>query len=257
MTDINELLESYPRTRPALSPSHERIYQLEYKSALDGETFITALSRRADTWMHRRVALGAGTGATLELGAGSLNHLPYEGSKGELLNYDIVEPQGFLYKNHSDLSSVRNVYDDIDKVPDGKKYRRIISVAVLEHVQDLPMTIAGCALRLEHGGTLQHGIPSEGGALWGAAWRLTTGLSYRMRTGLSYGVVMRHEHINTASEIVSIVGHFFNDVHLKRFPLPFLHGSLFTHIHATNPKIRVCEAYLAHRKLQSSGDEAS
>jgi hypothetical protein len=254
MTDINDLLSSYPRLRPALSPSHERIYRHEYKSALDGETFFAALSRRADAWMHRRVAIGTGTGATLELGAGSLNHLPYEARGGELSTYDIVEPQEFLYENHADLSSIRNVYSDIDKVPNENQYRRIISVAVLEHVQDLPMTIAGCALRLEHDGTFQHGVPSEGGALWGAAWRLTTGLSYRMRTGLSYGTVMRHEHINTAPEIASIVRHFFEDVNLTRFPLPFFHGSLFTHIHATNPKIGVSEAYLAYRKQRFSGD---
>ena len=257
MNDINDLLASYPRPRPALSPNHERIYRREYKSALDGETLFAALSRRADAWMHRRVAIGAGTGATLELGAGSLNHLPFEVSGNELSQYDIVEPQEFLYENHAGLSTIRNVYGDIDKVPDGIKYRRIISVAVLEHLQDLPAVVANCAQRLEQGGTFQNGIPCEGGALWGAAWRLTTGISYRFRTGLSYGVVMRHEHINSAREIVLIVRHIFEDVHITRFPSPFFHGSLFTHIHATNPMVGVCEAYVAQQKLQSSVDEAS
>jgi len=249
MTKINDLLASYPRSRPALSPNHEKIYRHEYKAALDGETFFTALSRRVDGWMHRRVAVGAGTGATLELGAGNLNHLSYETRGWDLSSYDIVEPQEYLYQKHTDIQSIRNVYNDIDQVPDGNKYRRIISIAVLEHVQNLPTTVARCALRLQQNGTFQHGFPSEGGILWGAAWRLTTGLSYRIRTGLSYRVVMRHEHINTAPEIVSIINHFFNNVHLKRFPLPFFHGSLFTHIHATNPKIGVCEEHLANQKL--------
>jgi len=43
MTKINDLLASYPRSRPALSPNHEKIYRHEYTTALDGETFFTAL----------------------------------------------------------------------------------------------------------------------------------------------------------------------------------------------------------------------
>jgi hypothetical protein len=257
MANINDLLASYPRHRPALSPSHERIYRHEYKTALDGKTIFAALSRRTEGWMHRRVAGGKGLGATLELGAGSLNHLPYESDGRDLANYDIVEPQDFLYENHANLSSIRAVYSDVDDVPTANQYRRIISVAVLEHLQKLPMAVASCALRLEKDGTFQHGIPSEGGALWGVAWRLTTGLSYRLRTGLSYGVVMRHEHINTAPEIVAIVRHFFNVVNITRFPTPFFHESLFTHIHASNPKIGECETYLEHRKAQSSRRDAS
>ena len=56
------------------------------------------------------------------------------------------------------------------------------------------------ALRLEADGVFQAGIPSEGGFLWGIAWRLSTGISYYLRTGLGYGVVMRHEHIDSAFE---------------------------------------------------------
>ena len=47
-------------------------------------------------------------------------------------------------------------------------------------------------------------IPSEGGAFWWLSWRLSTGMSYYIRTGLDYGVAMRHEHVNTAPEIVAI-----------------------------------------------------
>ena len=86
-----------------------------------GFQFFAALSRRVDGWMHHRVAVGAGTGAALELGAGNLNHLSYEVSEWDLSSYDIVEPQEYLYQRHTDISSIRNVYNDIDQVPDGNQ----------------------------------------------------------------------------------------------------------------------------------------
>ena len=86
----------------------------------------------------------------------------------------------------------------------------------------------------------QAGIPSEGGLLWGLGWRFSTGISYFLRTGLDYGVVMRHEHLNTAAEITAIVGHLFDDVRLKRFPLPGHHLSLFTYIEAQSPRYDRC-----------------
>lgn len=251
MIAINKLIASYPRRRPDLPISHQLIFRREYKAALEGKTFFTALSRFADGWMHRRVAVGHGIGATLELGAGSLNHLSYEEEGGVLTQYDIVEPREYLYSSNPKFSAIRARYKDITEVPEKNRYHRIISVAVLEHLEDLPFAIAYSGLLLKNGGELQHGIPSEGAALWGAAWRLTTGLSYRVRNGLPYGKVMRHEHINSAPEILSIIREFYDKVRVARFPFPLFHGSLFTYLYASQPKIDKCEAYLACRKTTS------
>jgi hypothetical protein len=56
------------------------------------------------------------------------------------------------------------------------------------------------------------GIPSEGTILWRIGWALTTGIEFRARHGLNYGVLMRHEHVNTASEIESVLRVFFKAV---------------------------------------------
>jgi len=80
-----------------------------------------------------------------------------------------------------------------------EQYDRVLSVAVLEHLGEMPAIIAASARLIRQGGVFQAGIPAEGGLLWGLAWRLTTAIAYRARTGLAYAPVMRHEHLNTAA----------------------------------------------------------
>jgi hypothetical protein len=55
-------------------------------------------------------------------------------------------------------------------------------------------------------------VPSEGTILWGLGWRFTTGLEFRFKYGLDYGVLMRHEHVNTAAEIEGVLRVFFMNV---------------------------------------------
>ena len=86
------------------------------------------------------------------------------------------------------------------------------------------------------GGVLACGIPSEGGFLWGAAWRLSTGLEFRLRTGLDYSELMRYEHLNDADEIEHLLRYYFRDVKLCRFGFG-KHFSLYTYIECRNPKM--------------------
>ena len=146
--------------------------------------------------MHKMAANRGGRGSILELGAGSLNHFPYEARAPV---YDCVEPFRELYEASAFRRRIRNLYEDIKDIPAYAGYDRILSVAVLEHLEDLPSIVARCGLLLSDVGVFQAGIPTEGGFLWGALWRLTTGVSYRLRTGLDYSTVMRHEHVNTAA----------------------------------------------------------
>jgi hypothetical protein len=193
--------------------------------------------------MHRRIASREG-GPVLELGAGTLNHLRFE---KQLAAYDVVEPFRELYEGRSELARVRDVFDTVVDVPTDREYQRIVSVAVLEHLPDLPGDLARSALLLDDGGILQAGIPSEGGFLWWCGWRFSTGLSYYLRTGLDYGVVMRHEHLNDAREIETAVRHFFEHVTVKRFPTPFHQLSFYAYLEASQPRKDAARRYLESR----------
>jgi hypothetical protein len=236
MIEVDRLLASYPRERPPLSPAHERVYEQEYKLNRQGDRAIEGLAKQLEGWMHRQVARQRGA-PVLELGAGTLNHLPFEPA---VEPYDIVEPFKALYEGSPLLCRVRDVFDSQADIPEGRRYRRIVSIAVLEHMTDLPRELARSGLALEDGGVFQAGIPSEGGLLWWIGWRCTTGMTYFLRTRLDYGVLMRHEHVNEAPEILSLVRYFFEDVTAKRFPLPHHHLSLYVYIEARHPRRDRC-----------------
>lgn len=242
LPNIERLLASYPRSRPPLPAAYQKIYEQEYLLNRKGGTPATRLATRAEEWMHRTIASRAVPGSVLEIGAGTLNHVPFEPG---VVAYDAVEPFEAFYQNSPALAKIRTLFRHIDHVHEDARYDRIVSIAVLEHLEELPFVVARTSLLLAENGIAQHAIPSEGGALWGLGWRATTGLAYRLRNGLSYGVAMRHEHINDASEIVDVIRWFFADVAVRRFPLPFHHASLYTYVEARSPRRDRCRAYLA------------
>src|SRR6185437_1290815 len=137
--DLAAVLARFPKTRPPLPPRLEAIYTRQYLENRSGETPAASLSQRLESWLHRQVAAdvkdASTVGATLELGAGTLNQLAYEPGCGA---YDIVEPFEALYRGSPLLGGVRATYADIADVPATNRYARVTSVASLEHICDLP-----------------------------------------------------------------------------------------------------------------------
>ena len=85
--------------------------------------------------MHGMVASRGGPGSILEIGAGSLNHVPYEKC---VPIYDCVEPFRELYEASRYQEQIRNLYKDVKGIPEHARYDRILSLALLEHLEDLP-----------------------------------------------------------------------------------------------------------------------
>ena len=216
--DLAALLARFPKTRPTLPPKLAAIYTQQYLENRSGETPAASLSQRLERWLHLQVAgdvRGADTQpATLELGAGTLNQLAYEPACGA---YDIIEPFKALFADSPWIGGVRDTYDDIRQIPLERRYKRVTSVASLEHICDLPFVLARAARLMAPGATLRAAIPSEGGFLWALGWMATTGLEFRLRHGLDYGLLMAHEHVNDAREVETLVRALFEDVQIKSF----------------------------------------
>ncbi len=212
------LLARYPKARPPLTGEIARIYAVQYKENREGRSPASRLSQKMESWLHRQIAndvrADSAPKSTLELGAGTLNQLSHEPVSRE---YDIVEPFRELYAGSPLLSRIRHAYADIREVPVGQRYDRITSVATLEHLCDLPEVVARSVLLLQPDGVFRAAIPSEGTLLWTLGWKLTTGFEFRWRHGLDYGLLMRHEHVNTACEIEAVLRGFFSDVRVKVF----------------------------------------
>lgn len=246
---IQKLLASFPRARSLLPAKYREVYEREYQLNRGGGSFLTRIAAALEAWMHRKVAIGSsGHACVLELGAGNLNHLVYEKSYS---GYDVVEPFKALYEDRAEIEKVRHFYDSIDDVPLENRYQRVISIAVLEHLESLPAIVAKSACLLTEDGVFQAGIPSEGGALWGIAWRFSTGIGFWLRNRLPYGVLMRHEHVNDADEIEAVLRYFFSDVSVCRYPLTLLHLSFYSYLEARRPRLARVNEYLSSGEVCS------
>ncbi len=205
------MFSNFPKTRPVLSEAYKRIYEQYYLDNRNGSTFMSFLSQKMESWLHKQVAKDVKRvhdKKTLEIGAGTLNQLDYEYST----YYDIVEPFKKLYENAKHLNKLENIYTDIIQIPNENRYDRIISIATFEHVTDLPFLVAKSCLLLHKNGVMRVSIPNEGYWLWKFAYKVTTGLSFRVKYKLNYEVLMRYEHVNTADEIEVVLNFFFNKV---------------------------------------------
>lgn len=211
---MKKVFENYPKKRIELSGRYKKIYLEHYKKNREGLTTASSLSKKMESWLHRKVAgdVKNDTGKkTLEIGAGTLNHLQYEKNKV----YDIVEPFKDLYIESPDLKKVNKIFNNLNEVPENNKYDRIVSIATFEHILDLPDMVAKCCLLLKEEGYLRVSIPNEGSLLWKIGWKLTTGLEFRLKYNLSYEKLLKYEHVNTASEVEMILKYFFKNIRIS------------------------------------------
>jgi hypothetical protein len=240
MSDAERILSSFPKVRPELPETYRKIYAEHYRRNREGLSPASSLSQKMEAWMHRRVARDAAArrtpSRTLEVGAGNLNHVQYE-PEGEI--YDVVEDLIELPERSPRRNRIRHAYRSVDEI-ENEKYDRIVSIAVFEHFCDLPAAVAKCGLLLASNGQLRIGIPSEGTILWRLGWGLTTGVEFRARHGLNYGVLMRHEHVNTAKEIEGVLRFFFKNVRREVLGLmPAL--SFYQYFECSEPDIPRCQ----------------
>jgi len=223
----------FPKRRQPLPEAYSRIYVEWMRKNRMGLTQTTSFSTRLEQWMHRQVALDANRSerpeklVTLELGAGTGNHLFFEPHSAA---YDVVEPMDELYQAVPP-SRIRHRFLDQNEIRGEGIYDRVISIAVLEHIEDLPTLLNQSYKLLRKGGWFRAGIPSEGGWLWRQAWRHTTSKTFHRLYGLEYATLMAYEHVNTAEEIRHEVENAFGNSQTRYFGLGH-HLSLYQFVEA-------------------------
>lgn len=237
---------NFPKTRVKLPNEYIKIYDKHYLENREGLTKVSNFTSKIESWMHKKVAHSSNENAvTLEIGAGTLNQLPYEKS----CIYDIVEPYLGLYENSPHLSKVRRTFNDVMEIT-GKDegYDRIISIATFEHILNLPDIVAYSCKLLNPNGVMSVAIPNEGRFLWKFAYTISTGLEFKMRYGLDYRKLMNYEHCNNADEIEEILRFFYNDVKVRFFGISRTF-SLYRHFECRIPNFENLNLYLEGKKM--------
>lgn len=241
----HSILSIYPKNRAELAPEYQVIYEAHFLANRNGQYKTTSLSQRLEAWMHRQVAadlVNGKVGSTLEIGAGTLNQLPYEPIVGP---YDIIEPFRSVYEQAPGRERIRHAFDDISEARAHGPYDRITTIAVFEHIMDLPAVVAHAALLLKPDGTLRVAIPNEGTPLWKLGTRIT-GHEFKRKYGLNYEVLMRYEHVNTADEIGEVLSVFFDSTRCRVFGICKSLG-LYRFYECSGPRTDVAQQFLQQR----------
>lgn len=212
------MFEEFPKKRIELSDEYKKIYEIHYKRNRGGKTPISKISNMLEAVAHHYIASDLKKKKmngvkTLEIGAGTLNHLKYECEYSN--HYDIVEPFYELYKESKDLKLINKCYEDLCEVPITNKYDRIISIYTFEHILDLPNIVAICGKLLINEGSLRIAIPNEGTILWKTAYKLSSKREFKKLYNLDYEIIMKYEHVNTSKEVEEVLKYFFKDIKIK------------------------------------------
>jgi hypothetical protein len=64
-------------------------------------------------------------------------------------------------------------------------------------------------------------------------------LEFKLKYGLDYGLLMKHEHVNTAREIEEVLEYFFEQVECKVFGLA-KSISLYRYYECRDPRVKRC-----------------
>ena len=236
------LLKKFPKKRPPLPQKLKKIFNKFYLK--NRQSFLSQLSEK---WLHLSIKERNLKKKTLELGAGTLNHLKYEN-----LNkvYDIIEPKKFLYKYSNNKKYINNKFSNLNKTKN-LYYDRIISCAVLEHITDLPDYLYVSSFKLKKSGYQQHSIPCEGYPMWDIFWFLFSGILFKLKFGYSFKYIQKHEHVNNFDEIKSLISFFYKKVEVK-FSYPFYNKylSFYANIKFSNPNKKNILMYKKTKKLR-------
>ena len=239
---IINIINKYPKTRPKLPNPLKKIFNQYY--LINRKNFLSQLSEK---WLHLSIDDRMRKNKTLELGAGTLNHLKYEVQK----EYDIVEPKSFLFRGSKNKKLINKIYKNINSTPN-KNYDRIISCAVLEHITDLPNYLYLSSLKLKKRGYQQHSIPCEGYPMWNIVWFLFNGIFFKLRYGYSFKYIQKHEHVNNFDEISSLIYFFYKKVRINfSYPLYHKYFAFYANIKFSNPNKKNILFYKKIKKIRN------
>lgn len=168
--------------------------------------------------------------STLEIGAGTGEHLKYEKlSKKQLKNYTAVDIRANV------LSPLKEKYPDINTIcgdcqqqlPFEENYfDRIIAIHVLEHLPDLPAAVRELhRLCNKSNGQLSIVIPCEGGFAYSCCRAISAKRIFEKRYKQSYQWFIGREHINSPKEIFTELNKQFTISSIRYYPLyvPSIH----------------------------------
>ena len=162
---------------------------------------------------------------TLEIGAGTGEHLSYEKLSAEQSeNYVAVDiRENMVATLRTRFPNIKAIVGDCQErldFDDGY-FDRILAIHVLEHLPNLPLAVKEMhRLCDKNYGVLSIVIPCEGSAAYSLARKISAQRIFEKRYGQSYQWLIEREHINLPDEIFEELSQFFTKISSSYFPIP-------------------------------------
>lgn len=214
----------WPKVFPPLSPEQREISDDFMKHWHD---VLPAKYGIVDDFNHSYVVRNARAGfrRTLEIGAGSGEHMNYEKlSDEQTKNYVAVDIRdNMVAELHRKFPAIQAVVGDCQQnmgFEDGY-FDRILAIHVLEHLPNLPDAIREMYRLCDKAkGTVSIVIPCEGSLAYSFARRISAQRVFEKRYNQSYRWFIEREHINYPDEILGELSKYFEMQSSSYFPIP-------------------------------------
>jgi len=134
--------------------------------------------------------------------------------------YCFERRQDFCQKLRSQISPAHVFEGDIQEVTGmpGRFFDIIVALHILEHLPNLPAALREIRRILVPQGTLLVVIPCVGSPLYDLGGRFSSGRAFRRMFGEGYELLKRHEHMNSAQEIVQEIQREFFFAQVAFYP---------------------------------------
>lgn len=218
-------------------------YREKFADMYDNANYSSPLQSLAMRASHRLVEKAFDNHAkfskVLEIGAGTGEHLSFVRHSFDEYVLTDLDPRTLeiamrkLPADHQ--GKVRSETQAGNSLPyQDNTFDRLIATHVLEHIYQPHLALKEWYRIVKTGGVLSILIPTDPGL----AWRLGRRLGPRknaLAQGIAYDYVMAREHVNSCSNLVAILRHYFPESREAWWPLPIpsVDLNLFFAFHAT------------------------
>lgn len=156
---------------------------------------------------------------TLELGAGIGGHLEFEPLDRQEYHCIELRPAMADEIRRKYPSAKVTVGDCQQRLPyDDDYFDRIVTIHVLEHLANLPATVAEVFRVLKPNGIFSVVLPCDPGILYEFARKISAERLFKSQYKLPYRWLIRREHINSPAEILSLIRQRFKIFDHSYFP---------------------------------------